>query len=412
MASLNSEAVLGERLNAAGFTDDEQTRMRNQGLTTLARVAFCCAYQPGGDEGPLLAAATTIFGNQVSGSTMVSFRMLHFEAFTIMAADMRQRITRTDDTTPQRLPAAERQARIERQKQRLVGLELRDELEPSHTLVDAAVQIYEDNCWAYLSWEVCTRRSQEVAGVKKDQAFRLDPATGSLRLQDAANGPQADLMSDLMIKNALTRRSLAFDQATIMSFAIHERWVAKLFRHYSSDAPVGYSRVSYEQLRRADLALFTRLIDRTRGRVRPDNTGAIPADAEMPGIRNDPEVVFMLLPLPSATSQKRPPPDGAETPEKKRKHEKGRGKGKEDGKGKGKGKEKRVNMPVALRGMHSRTPSTHATHPDEPICFSYSLPGGCQRPTTGDPPKCAKGLHLCCKPRCYEKHALPACTKP
>ena len=409
MASLNSEAVLGERLNAAGFTADEQTRMRQQGLTTLARVAFCCAYQPGGDEGPLLTAAKTIFGEPVQGSTMVSFRMLHFEAFTIMASDMRQRITRTDDSTPQRLPAAERQARIDRQKQRLIGLELRDELEPSHALVDAAVQIYEDNCWGYLSWEVCTRRSQEIAGVRKDQAFRLDPSTGSLKLQDAAHGPQAELVSDLMIKNALSRRGLAFDQASIMSFAMHERWVSKLFRHYTSVTPVGYSGVSYEQLRRADVALFTKLIDQTRGRVRPDNTGAIPADAEMPSIMNDPEVVFMLLPLPSGSAQKRPavvPPEGPLTPDKKLKKE-------PKGKGKGKGKDgKRVNMPSGLRGMHSRTPATHATNPDEPLCFSYSLPGGCQRPTTGDPPKCAKGLHLCCKPRCYEKHPLPACTKP
>ena len=57
-------------------------------------------------------------------------------------------------------------------------------------------------------------------------------------------------------------------------------------------------------------------------------------------------------------------------------------------------------MPKGLIGMCSATPDGVL------ICYGWNL-GTCQDAKAGD--KGSKGIHLCCLPKCFQKHALPDC---
>jgi hypothetical protein len=412
MASLDSAAVFKDRAFAAGLSEPNVLVLTAAGFDTLAKLAFCCSYAPGQDDAPLRDFIATTFTG-APPALVACMRRLHFEAYTVMTADMRARVERTDDSVPKRLPVAERQARFAKQKLLLSGLDLSNELEPSHSLVDLAVQIYEDNCFVYVSWDQCTKRHQEIGGTKKDAAFKLN-SQGQLSLVHSDEKFKAELATDLKVRNALMRRGLAFDQANILSWAKHELWIAKLFKVYHTTPPPGYADISLEQLRQADMALFVRLIEETRNGVRPTGTGAIPADDAIKTLMSDPEVVFLLLPLAKTShvtaGTSNLPWAAAVAPEGKGKGKGGRlvrrpGKGAKSPKGEGKGS----SMPAELKGMHSRTPADHEI-PNAPLCFGFNLAAGCKLPMSREGRGCAKGLHLCCRPKCYLPHPLHACT--
>ena len=56
----------------------------------------------------------------------------------------------TEDTAPRRLSVPERAERFEAIKKRLVGLSIKDRTEPSDSLVDACVHMYESNRLSFL----------------------------------------------------------------------------------------------------------------------------------------------------------------------------------------------------------------------------------------------------------------------
>jgi len=76
----------------------------------------------------------------------------------------------------------------------------------------------------------------------------------------------------------------------------------------------------------------------------------------------------------------------------------GKGGGKGTGKAPGKAQRTPV-MPAALVGMDARRPSDGLS-----ICFNFNLPAGCAGASAGG--SCPKGLHVCCKPGCYQSHSL------
>ncbi len=180
-----------------------------------------------------------------------------------MVAETRARLEATgagEDQPPRRLPVPERAARRSTQKASLPGLDLEGELECSHALVDSAVAMYEEDTVRHLALDECTRRSQELGGIKKDKELKTD-ARGFVREQTKADHPSADLASDLRIRNAFDRRGLALEQANVMSYSPHAVLVKVLFTEYLREPPVGYAKVSLDQIVRADKEVFRRLQD-------------------------------------------------------------------------------------------------------------------------------------------------------
>eukprot|EP00435_Cladocopium_sp_Y103_P039589 s268_g10.t1 len=305
---LDSGAELDSRAKAIGPREEDIQRLHALGYGTLGRLAFASNYTPGqSDEGPLLALARKITDSDpVPDERLPPIRRLVFEAYTLASADLRSRIDRRDDDGPCKLTQAERSSRQADQTKRLQCLDLSGELEPSYTLVDLVFQMQEDNCFRYVRWEQCTKRDQELMGVKTVIEWKPD-AAGVVRETKVSTAPTSDNSTDLKLEKALQRRSLAFDQARLLDYNVFERWTQTLMEAYGAEPPHGHQRVSLEQLHRADLELFKFIIKETRSGIRP-TAGVQPMKAAIEAGIVHPKVLKHLQPLPGAHTKTREPP--------------------------------------------------------------------------------------------------------
>ena len=395
----DSEAVFAARAKAVGLTQEHLSKLFEAGFKTLGTFAFSCSYTPGsGDDAVLVESITQVLGAKPQPGVLAACRRLYFEAFTLTASELKQRLDRTEDSAPKKLAAAERSFRYDSQQARLAGLDITGPLEPSDSLVDAACQVYEDNRLRFIPWEQCTCKAQEMAGTRRDSSLAIDPS-GNLKLRTALSAEQAELSSDILVQFALRRRGLALDQAQLLDFKLHDRWITKLFEHRLRPVPSGYATVSLRQLRAADEALFTRMAEMCRGGVQITTDGGRPLDAAIVVAMHGPEAMHPLLPLPQAPQARPAQQAKRSAPEASGHAPRGapRGRGNNRGRG-GRQPERRSDyMPPGLEGGI-------ATNPDGvPLCFAYNL-GACTRPAKGG--RCARGLHLCCKPGCLQPHPM------
>ena len=267
---VDSGAEFDARAKIIGISDDDLARIHRLGYGTFGRLAFASNYTPGqADEQPLLALARQITASDpVPDAKLPPIRRLVFEAYTLASADLRSRVDRRDDDGPRKLTQAERSSRQTDQAQRLQCLDLTGELEPSFALVDLVFQMQEDNSLRYVRWEQCTKRDQELMGVKTVVEWKPD-ASGVVRETKVSTAPTSDNSTDLKLEKALQRRSLAFDQARLLDYSIFEQWTQTMMEAYGAEPPHGYQRVSLEQLHQADLELFKRIVKETWSGVRP-----------------------------------------------------------------------------------------------------------------------------------------------
>ena len=76
----------------------------------------------------------------------------------LSAQDLRARTEPTSSAAPRQLPQPERRERRLKLEKRLVGLNLRGELEASHHLVDLCINMYDNNYVEHLPLELCTKK--------------------------------------------------------------------------------------------------------------------------------------------------------------------------------------------------------------------------------------------------------------
>ena len=105
----------------------------------------------------------------------------------------------------------------------MIELDLIGELDVSHQLLDLVVAMHEDDVLRYVDISACTKRDQELRGVKIDTVIR-SAGDGTIKLSKEDAALCAEVGTDLRVKYALTRRSLAFDQAKLITFALMETW--------------------------------------------------------------------------------------------------------------------------------------------------------------------------------------------
>jgi Tfp pilus assembly protein PilZ len=66
------------------------------------------------------------------------------------------------DLIVKRIPVAEKRYRLEQQEQRLAGIAISGELEPSHQLLDLTNNVLETGSIIWIAPSRCTKRSEEV----------------------------------------------------------------------------------------------------------------------------------------------------------------------------------------------------------------------------------------------------------
>ena len=91
---------------------------------------------------------------------------------------------------------------------------------------------------------------------------------------------------------------MAMDIANLCSFELLESWTEVLFADLVRDPPLGFQRVSVDQLARADRELWTRIADRCRAGIRPEPDGTRPFETDLKNLIFAPEIRLLLVPLP------------------------------------------------------------------------------------------------------------------
>lgn len=397
MAVVDSEAVFKSRASRIGVSDDVFDKLVDAGLKTMGAFAFCSSYVPGAsDDRAFVETIKRALDRDAEIGEMATLRRLFNDSYAAAAAEMKAVVEQSDENPVRKLPAAERSERFEEQKKRLKGLNIPGHLEPGDSLVDAAVQMYEQDRLRYIEWQQCVSREHEVLTQSKRDPLLSFDASGNLKISKKDQITPCEASTDLQVKYCLSRRGLALEQGNVMSYHCHEQWSEHLFRARLKEVPDGYAKVSFKQMQAADAKLFVALGERTRSGLKAVAAGR-PCDLAFEDVMNSPEVQHLLQPMP-VSSQTR---TRSRTPS--RKLDKGNGKGKD----KKKGKEKSTWSPSVPKellalGCVGSTPKGLA------LCYDFNL-GKCNRPVQRQ--RCEKGLHLCAVKGCFKDHAAMSCTK-
>ena len=268
--ALDSKAAFQQRAAQIEIPVQEVDALELAGIDTYAKYAFCSQYQPGAqDEKALVEFLEHAIGQAPNGEMMSKYRRLFFESHALCLQDLRQKVERTDHTETKVLPLAEKVERVNQVKARLQGLLITQQLEPSHQLVDKAVQQWEENSLRYIELTACTSREQEILAEKSTPSISFD-ATGNIKVTKKQELAQCSLTGDLKLRTAMQRRALAYDMAGVASFLVMEKWANMLFERLQQEPPHGYRYVTHDQLLRADKALWLRIAEETRAQVQGD----------------------------------------------------------------------------------------------------------------------------------------------
>ena len=262
---------------------------------------------------------------------------------------------------------------------------------PSNKLVDQFVEMLESGVLVYLPPDACTSWAQEIQCVKKDAAISLDGA-GTLRLQSKSADPVVDAGTEVKLRAAWLRRSLAMDQAGLSTFQAVERWVQYLMQQLCKDQPKNFSRVTLQQIVECDKQLFTMASIETMGTLAAPPSGEKPLDAAILRLSKSNEVLQYLTPFPQARAagSKEQPDHPAKKPKvAPKRSQKG---GKESG---GKGK---YSIPDGCVSKDDQ---------NRPLCFAFQH-GKCMY--KGPKQRCARGYHLCYKANCFRPKPFCQCT--
>ena len=400
MASvIDSEATFEQQASEAGLSQPWIDALKNNNMATMAKLSFAIT-TPG--TTPTDDSITTFLGRVRAGivpsiADLSSFKRILFEAQTLMVHHLKSSI-KGDEVSVKRMAPPEREARLTQQRALLRGLDISGPLEPAHSLYDLCSDMIEKNSVIYISPSKCLSRQQELAGSKPEKEIQLDASKSALVVKEQHAAQDIPISSDLALFQAIQRRSLAMDLTGLASYEVMKKWTDRLFSIYSQSVAPGFQKVSQSQLLRADRQAFVRLGELFSGSLKQ---GAGPGKALDPYIgqlENDVSVTYFMLPLPVSVNKVK----NDDKPDKHPKKRPDANSQQQDtaaahvekvkkAKGSGKGKNKREPVPVALKGMHSRTPQ------GDQICFGFNLN------------KCSLGTactrkHVCAVPGCYGPH--------
>ena len=155
--ALDSASFFKDRAVQVGLPPAAVESLELQGWTSMARFAFACPAAPGTGDDAIFRrdVVQPVLGMAPQPGALANLRRLFFEAYTLVASDMKTRVERTDEDPPRKLPRVERQDRLTALQQRLPGSRLSDEREPAPALIDSFNQMSEDGVLKYVPWNRC-----------------------------------------------------------------------------------------------------------------------------------------------------------------------------------------------------------------------------------------------------------------
>lgn len=204
-----------------------------QGLRAFSQLAFAA----GTPQSPLSEENFKAFANELNGGTdmnianLAKLKRLHFEAQTLIVAHLKSQVAVDASEGIRKLPAAEKEARLQDQKTRLVGLQIRGETQPSYGLVDLVASVAETNNIVWLPPSTCTKRDAEIQMTLKEKPQTVTVENQTLKLATPPAVLKADIGNELQFQWAMQRRGFAFGQCRLINHETHERWLQNLLHH-------------------------------------------------------------------------------------------------------------------------------------------------------------------------------------
>ena len=393
-SALDSKAAFVERCKFVGVSGALLSRLLEEGYDTFGKLAFAAGSSPQttADES-VDRWLLTIEDPLPSAFQMSCIRRILYEAQNLALGDIKFRALPEGEHVVRKLPAAERVARLDEQRTRLSGVILTPSTLPANSCIDLCCDMLETGSLKYIPMNRWISRAHELTLVKRDNAIHVD-SEGGLKLAPKAQEPTCETTGAFSLRQAFTRRSLAFDLARVATFGVMETWVGSLFELTLRPAPKGFQSVSLGQLVSADKQLFVLAAHALEGRLGSSSSSARPLDAEIQRLSVSHEVTQFLMPLPGREA----PPKLDEPPPKIPRLEvtdpTGPGKGTPPKKTGGAGK-LQIPQGCAARDAKGR-----------PNCFGYNL-GTCKLKVSKG--RCARGYHQCWRVGCNKPHPFSEC---
>ena len=129
-------------------------------------------------------------------------------------------------------------------------------------------------------------------------------ASGVIKQSSPDDALKCDASTELEILNAMKRRGVAYELAKVMSFEKHEKIVSVLFQELQREAPVGFKKVSMEQVASADREIHLKLAEKTRAGLPLGPLGELPLDVHLDDVLALPSVMWVLMPKPRTAAEK------------------------------------------------------------------------------------------------------------
>ena len=395
MSLVDSKAAFQQRCDEIDPSKELGIILAGAGVESFSQMSFSVGSPQSPVSDPeFVQFAQKICGHDVTMGMQANLKRLHFEATTLVIAELKMKVS-SGPTDSAKLPLAEKAARLRSQRDRLTGVLIQGELEPSHQLIDKASGMVESGLVLWISPDRCSKREDEIVQLQKPSKQSVSIEHSALKVGVDEPELKADLSNDLRLQWALQRRGVAFDQCHLLSWKTHEAWVQQLMQSRVRPPPAGYGQVTTHQLIRADQELWLAIADLQLDTLKPDPNGEEPLEEPVKRLRYDPRVTMHLLPFAAdRPSQGKAPVQRsgqAASAEKPRANKKAKARPRD-----------RTRLPEALKDFKLRTDD------GEPICYGFNLQTGCGQATHGNPKKCCRGLHICAK--CHKPgHSVLTC---
>ena len=196
---LKSSAAFRERAQECGLTGAEVRTIEGQGVTTLASLAYAvCAPGTAATETALRSLLNSASPDAVTLGSLAAIRQLHFESQTLSVAQVKAAIESGGEGEKRHdLVPAERQVRIDEQKTRVQGLDIRGPLECSYASYAYVASMLDGGTPLWLEPSRFTPRSQEVQREKPGKELVLDASSSRVTVRDRHDRDKCAIMTEL-----------------------------------------------------------------------------------------------------------------------------------------------------------------------------------------------------------------------
>ena len=168
----------------------------------------------------------------------------------------------------------------------------------------------EDGVLQYLPPEKCISRHDEIQNQKSEQQVSFD-GQGNLKITKRAAELSCDTSGELKLRQALTRKALACDQAGLCTFKTLEQWHNQMMNATMRAPPSGHRYVTMQQVLNADREMWSLMSQDSRGTLKVAAGADPPLDKLIDKLRESPQILCFMTPLPGNSQVQQPKPQPA-----------------------------------------------------------------------------------------------------